>query len=273
MDRETVIVAERVERAALADLHAAAPSHAARQLGLELDTVDGALVSLAKRDPGILVNRAIGLGVASPARQSGVAEVVSRYSAGGVERYFVHLDPHAEPSRLPAWLETAGLTPYHRAWAKFVRDTRPPDQRPSDLEVRVIKQEHARSFAHIAAQGFGLGPSWHAVLAGLVERPGWRVYLSFDHGEPAGCAAMRILDGVAWFDWAATSPEYRRRGSQGVLLARRISDAIRLGVRLMVTATGEAVPGDPQHSYRNILRHGFQLSHSRANWVPAPRNP
>jgi hypothetical protein len=274
MNTTAVIAAERVERAALADLHAAAPSDAARDLGLRLETIDGALVSIAERDPTILVNRTIGLGVEHAAIEKTVAEIVSRYSAAGLARYFVHLDPSAEPGQLSGWLESAGLTPYSRAWAKFVRDADTSPQQPeSDLEVRLAGSEHAEWFGRIASQGFGLGPSWHPVLAGLVDRPGWRVYLSFDAGEPAGCAAMRLNDGVAWLDWAATSPEFRRRGSQGVLLARRIADAVDLGVRLIATATGEAVPGDPQHSYRNILRAGFRLSHSRANWVPAPHNP
>jgi hypothetical protein len=272
MDTATIIAAERVERAALADLHAAAPTEVTRQLGLHLETIGGALVSTAVNGPTILVNRTIGLGVEHAARAEAVAEIVSRYSAAGLARYFVHLDPSAEPCQLPGWFESAGLTPYSRAWAKFVRGTQPPPQLDSDLEVRHIGPEHAEQFGRIAAQGFGLGPPWHLVLAGLVGRPGWRVYLSFDHGEAAGCAALRVLDGVAWFDWAATSPEYRRRGSQGVLLARRIADAIVLGVRSMVTATGEAVAGDPQHSYRNILRAGFRLSHTRANWVPEPES-
>lgn len=269
MDTATIIAAERVERAALTDLHAAASSGAAQQLGLGLETIDGTLVSVAERDPTILINRAVGLGVGHSARAETVAEIVSRYSAAGLERYFVHLDPHAAPARVSAWLESEGLVPYRRAWAKFIRGTEPAPLPESDLEVRHIGPAHAEQFARIAARGFGLAPSWEPVLAGLVGRRGWRVYLSFDHGEPAGCAAARILDGVAWFDWAATAPEFRRRGSQGTLLARRIADAVDLGVELMVTATGEAVPGDSQHSYRNILRSGFRLSHSRANWVPA----
>ena len=270
MDTVTRIAAERVERAALADLHAAAPPAAARQLGLDLQTIEGALVSIARHDTTTLVNRTVGLGVEHPARKDAVAEIFSRYSAAGVARYFVHVDPHARPCQLAEWAESAGLKPYPRAWAKFVRGPEPPPHRSSDLEVRRVGDEHADEFGRIASQGFGLGPSWQPVLAGLVGRPGWRIYLSFDRGTPAGCAAVRILDGVAWFDWAATSPDFRRRGSQSALLARRIADVIQLGVRLMVTATGEAVPGDPQHSYRNILRSGFLYSYSRANWAPSP---
>jgi hypothetical protein len=37
----------------------------------------------------------------------------------------------------------------------------------------------------------------------------------------------------------------------------------------MFTETGEAVDGDPQHSYRNILRAGFEQLDVRENFVSA----
>ena len=37
------------------------------------------------------------------------------------------------------------------------------------------------------------------------------------------------------------------------------------------TATGEEVPGDPQHSYANILRMGFEEGYIRENFAP-PRS-
>jgi len=104
--------------------------------------------------------------------------------------------------------------------------------------------------------------------AGLVETPGWRIYLSFADELPAGCGAMRVVDGVAWLDWAATLPEYRRRRSRQLIMAQRIADARRLGCRSLATCTGEALPGEPQYSYRNIMRAGFRKSHTRENWVP-----
>jgi hypothetical protein len=267
MNTQAIILAERAERAALSDLHNAASPFLRRQLGLELIPVDGALVSMSTASNSILANRTLGLGVECPANYQATLEIVQRYSDRGVDRYFVHVDPSATPDELPNWLSDAGLVPYHRGWAKFFRGLEPPRTSQSDLEVRRIGRDRAADFGQIAARAFELADPWPAVLTDLVGMPGWRVYMSFDGDEPAGCGAMRMQDGVAWFDWAATRPEFRRRGSQGAVLACRISDAIDLGCKMMVTATGEAVHGDPQHSYRNILRYGFQLSHTRANWV------
>jgi GNAT superfamily N-acetyltransferase len=268
MSRKTHINAERAERATLADLHAAASSELADRLGLELEDIDGTLVSIARHEPTILVNRAIGLGVELPAGSQTVETIAARYREAGVDRYFLHLDPHAAPEDLAGRLETEGLSRYHRGWAKFVRGSQSPPPARSDLEIRRIGAEHAQDFGRIAAAAFELSEHWAPTIAGLVGRPGWRVYLSFDGDVPAGSGAMRIHEGVAWFDWAATLPEFRRRGSQGAIMARRIADAREAGCHLLATATGEATDGDPQHSYRNILRAGFELSHTRANWVP-----
>jgi hypothetical protein len=268
MSMPTTLRAERVERAALADLHRAAPPASRQRLGLELRALGGALVSIASRDPSILVNRTVGLGLAHTADRRTVDSIVRRYRDAGVDHYFLQLDPAATPGELPRWLEAAGLEPYHRAWAKFVRGTEPPPEPRTDLEVREIGAGHAVDFGRIAASGFGLDDAWIPVLAGLVGRDGWHVYLSFDGAEPAGCGAMRIHEGVAWLDWAATLPDFQRRGSQGAIISRRISDGLRMGVGLFTTSTGEAADGDPQHSYRNIERYGFRRTHARANWVP-----
>jgi hypothetical protein len=93
--------------------------------------------------------------------------------------------------------------------------------------------------------------------------------MSFDGDTPAGTGALFVRDGVAWLDWGATDPAFRRRGGQQTLLARRISDALDLGCSTMITTTGKAVPGDPQHSYNNILRAGFREAFPRENWAPA----
>ena len=72
------------------------------------------------------------------------------------------------------------------------------------------------------AAGFEMRPSSAEVLASLVGRPGWHVFVAFDGGTPAAAAAMFVRGEAAWFDWAATDPAFRRRGAQSALLRRRI---------------------------------------------------
>lgn len=262
---EITLLSEQVEAAALAAVHAAAPDELRRELGLCLETIGTALVSIAGRDPGTLLNRAIGLGVEEGAERESVGDIVARYAGAGVERYYLHLHPEARPLELRDWVVEAGLERL-RGWAKFRRSCQDPPGSRSDLRVREIGAEHADDFARIVVNAFGLAETSTPVLAALQLHPQWHLYVSFDGDTPAGAAALFVHEGVGWLDWAATLPEFRRRGSQGALLRRRIEDARAAGCRFVLTETGEAVDGDPQHSYRNILRAGFELMHVRENW-------
>ncbi|MDX1622665.1 MAG: hypothetical protein R3199_01635 [Gemmatimonadota bacterium] len=258
---------ERVERAALSELHAAASPPVAGPLGLRIDEVGGALLSMASAIPSIVINRALGLGVGVPAREADVAAVRERYREAGVGRHLVHLDPSAEPAGLREWLEDAGYVP-HRGWAQFVRSAdAPPSPGRSDLQVREIGEDRAREFARIVAAGFDLTPQATPLLAALAGRPGWHLYMTFDGETPAGAAALFVHGGHGWCDWASTHPAHRRRGSQHALLCRRIAAAGKLGCTLLFTETGEAVEGDPQHSYHNIERVGFRRFAVRENRV------
>lgn len=90
-------------------------------------------------------------------------------------------------------------------------------------------------------------------------------------GPASARADCSRATGSPWFDFGATAPAFRRRGSQAALLAARVERALDLGCRAMYTCTGVAVPGDPQHSYKNILKAGFREDYVRANYAP-PRS-
>jgi GNAT superfamily N-acetyltransferase len=267
---ETSRLSDRVERAALEDLHSMAPPEAHKSLGLRLETVGTALVSMSTGEPSILVNRTIGLGLEAPANRDDVEKIVAMYADAGISRYYLHLHPQAQPAELRDWLLAAGLEP-GRGWMKFKRGTEPAPEPRSDLEIRLIGPEHAYDFGRIVAAGFDLLDASISMLASLVDSERWRLYVSFDGDTPAGAAGVFIDHGVAWLDWASTLPEFRRRGLQGATLTRRIGDALELGCHAMFTETGEAVEGDPQHSYRNIERFGFEAADLRENFVPAVR--
>ncbi len=145
-------LSEGIERAALADLHAAAPEETRQLLGLRLETIGTALVSVARHEPSILLNRTIGLGVEALDTQETVTAITSRYADDGVERYFLHLHPDAWPPELRDWITQAGLVRY-RGWVKFHRAPVAPPELRSELRVRRIGVEHALEFGRIAAGG------------------------------------------------------------------------------------------------------------------------
>jgi GNAT superfamily N-acetyltransferase len=256
---------EDVELAAYADLSVAAAGF--MPLDLRHEVADHALIMLAPGDPHFLINRVVGLGGAAPARCETVARFARDYRAAGITRYFVHVTDDARPDDLRAWLAAEGLVPQRR-WMKFVHGGAPVPEPRCDLEVRRVDGKNGEAFGRIVAAGFDMGAASVPALARLTERPKWRVFMAFVDGAPAATGALFVDGGVGWCDFGVTTPSFRRCGAQRALLAARIRAARDLGCDLIATETGEAVPGDPQHSYHNILWAGFEELGLRDNYAP-----
>ena len=127
-------------------------------------------------------------------------------------------------------------------------------------QVDEIQIENQRPEHDEAASG-------RVVVELLADVESQAVFMSFDGERPAGTGAIYIDGKTAALDWGATHPDFRRRGGQTAVLAARIRYAIEQGCDLICTMTGEAVPGDPQHSYRNIQKNGFSEAYLRENWI------
>lgn len=258
---------ETIERQALLAWFDAASQGAARECGWSLREAGNTLCSVAAEEPNILVNRALGLGLSDPPTIGQLRKICALYADAGVGRFFLHVVPEACGPERGKLLGNAGLEKY-RGWMKFTRDCSDPDPAPSDLAVRRIGRDEAADFAAVAGSGFGFTAAFRGAIAALVDARGWQVFMTFDGATPAGTGAIFIQDKVAYLDFAATHPDFRRRGSQSAVLAARIHAARESGCESIVTMTGEAVPGDAQHSYRNIERAGFKPAYLRENWVP-----
>lgn len=261
--------AEDIERAALADCHGAADEALRMSLRLDARAIGTAYVSAAGALPAsaIVINRVLGLGLDAPASESTVKDLVAAYRRVGVSRYFVQIHPDAEPAELIRWLHSAGFEKA-RGWQKFSRGRDAVPEARTDLRIAEIGPERGSDFARIACDAFDLGNAAVPWLSRLVGRPSWHIFMSFDGDSPAGTGALFVKDRVAWTDFGATAPEFRKRGSQGALLAHRVRYALELGCERIFTCTGEAVEGDPQHSYANILRAGFKEDYVRDNYSP-----
>jgi GNAT superfamily N-acetyltransferase len=261
-------LSERLERVTLLALHEYASAEVRDRLGLAIEEIDGTLVSIARHDPSIMLNRAIGLGLTRPASAATIEAIRSCYRDAGAGRFFLHVHPDSRPPECADLLAAAGLRP-HRRWMKFERGTEPPPAPRTDLQVRPIDAAHGEDFGRIVAPAFDLSPTAAGLFPGLIDQPGFHLYMSFDGDAPAGTGLLYIDGEDAWLDWGATLQACRGRGSQRALLARRVEDAIAAGCKRLLTATGEAVPDDPQHSYHNIEWAGFRPVYLRENWVPA----
>ena len=176
----------------------------------------------------------------------------------------------ARKDNLAAWLVAAGLEKA-RGWQKFRRGRDALPEIRTDLRIEEIGPAHGEAFARIVCDAFDLGDAGVPLLSRLPEIPGWHVFMSFEGDAPAGAGALFIDGDLAWTDFGATAPAFRQRGSQGAILAHRVAFALEAGCREVLTCTGEDVPGDPQHSYRNIRKVGFREDYIRENYAPPRR--
>lgn len=132
-----------------------------------------------------------------------------------------------------------------------------PPPIPTALRVEQISAERREDYARRAAPIESLRP----VLAALVGRPGWHHYLAFDGAQAVACGSLYIQNEYGWLGWAFTMPAYRRQGAQTALLMQRIRDAAMCGCRWLFTETGEETSDNPNSSYHNMLRTGFQTAY------------
>jgi GNAT superfamily N-acetyltransferase len=257
LDPAIVTEGEMIEREALRSLHDGATPAIRRDLRLGWRETPDATMSIAAALPpsAIVINRAF------LKNGAGAGATVQDYRATGVHRAFLHL-PCDRPSSV---LEVPGLQPA-RPWQKFVRTGRSPLPEAPSLDIeRVGPGRNAADVAHIVCAAFDLGGAAEDWLARLSHDRRWQVFIARINGVPAGTGALFISAGVGWCDWGATAPAFRGRGVQLALLRHRLSTAEALGLERIHTCTGAPAPGDPQHSYRNILRCGFAETILRGN--------
>jgi GNAT superfamily N-acetyltransferase len=246
---------EAIERLALRSLHEVATPDQRRDLRLDWHETAGSVASVAGALPAsaIVVNRAF---LSEGADTSAIAE---DYRRAGVARFFLHMPQDSGTAAAAGFTEA-------RPWQKFLRlrGAQLPFAPAMDVE-RVAPGPSADAAARIVCAAFDLGPAAESWLARLSLDARWQVFVARVDGVVAGTGALFVSDGIGWCDWGATAPAFRGRGIQRALLRHRLATADALGLPRVHTCTGAPAPGDPQHSYRNILRCGFGETILRRN--------
>jgi len=267
LDPEIAYWCEMAEAYAWGDMFTATAEQPGNPMGAHVETPgDGVVFALTAIDT-FLCNRALGIGVARRAIQSDVEAAVAFFDRLGRAETGVPLSPNATPPDLRVWFEDLGYVP-SRNWVKLWHSLRDLPTAMTDLRIEVVGPEWADDFARISViEAYGFPPEIAPSVWATMGRPGWRHYLGFDGDLPVTSAAMRIEEGIAWLGFGATTEGYRRRGGQSAMFARRLQDARDAGCRLAITETGEESADDPNPSYHNMLRAGFQLAYARRNWV------
>jgi GNAT superfamily N-acetyltransferase len=212
-------------------------------------------------------NRVLGFGVARPAVAEDVDDVVAFYDGAERSVSAAQIAPHAAPPELIGWFEERGFS-RSRTWVKMWHDLSSMPEASTDLRIERIGPDRAADFGRLGVvEAYEFPEVVGPAMGATVGRPGWIHYMGFDGDTPVSTAAMRIHDGVAWFGFGATSESHRGRGGQSALFAQRLRDARDAGCRFAIVETGKETPEDPNPSYRNMVRSGFQLAYDRHNWV------
>jgi GNAT superfamily N-acetyltransferase len=266
LDPDVAYWAEMSEALAFADIFRATAGLPDDPLGaIVSEPGDGAAFAFTKIDIS-LFNRAIGIGVARPAVASDVDDVVAFFDGAERAVSVVQLAPHAAPPEAIGWFEARGYN-RGRTWVKMWHDLASIPEGTTDLRIERVGREGADDVGRIGAEAFELPPILAQAFGAAAGMPRWTHYLGFDGETPVSSAGLWIRDGVAWLGGGATLPSHRGRGGQSAMFAERLRDARDAGCRFAITETGEETAEEPNPSYRNMVRAGFQLAYGRRNWI------
>jgi GNAT superfamily N-acetyltransferase len=256
---------EQAEYVAFVDLFLAAPEAVRKAHRIAVLEVDGVSCVTSSGLPPALFRRVLGLGVRAVATEASLDRVMATM-AGWQGPYVIPQAAAFRPPELPDWLEARRFSRGY-AFMKFARHCEACRAPPSGLSVRVAGPEDGETFGRIAVEGFGMPASMVPWLAALPGRSHWVCLLAFHDGTAIGGGAVHLHGDHAWIGIGATLPAHRRLGAQTALLAHRLAVASARGAKVAVTETGERVPDKPSHSYRNILRAGFEEMYLRQNYA------
>jgi GNAT superfamily N-acetyltransferase len=255
---------ENVERDAMTDFYGAAPPDFRAAHAVDVRDVGSAACFVCRDlEPAVMFRRALGLGVGREAGEGELDDVLEHMNGCG-QRYAVTVAPQSRPAALPAWLAARGFTAGY-SWMRFTRACAGTPRAATGLEIRVVDAQLGGAFGRVVTDGYGLGAEVAPWVAALPGRQGWICVMAFADAAPVAAGAAYVSGEHAWLGFGATLPDYRRRGAQSALLARRLDEAAARGASVAATETGERLPDRPSASYRNILRAGFEEAYLRQN--------
>jgi GNAT superfamily N-acetyltransferase len=210
--------------------------------------------------PTYPANQMVGMGRYGEVKSDDVDHVEHFYRSRGVPATIV-VSPLADSSLL-AILGQRGyrIAEFNSVLIRRV-GVNEPSTPPAGVTVERTSDETADLWARAIAQGFSdVVPVSDDIFAGFVALPGALNFLARTEGSVAGGCCGRIIPEarIAALYGTATLPEFRRRGVQSALIARRLDEAALAGCEYAVVSTQ---PGSG--SQRNMERRGFRVAYTK----------
>jgi GNAT superfamily N-acetyltransferase len=230
----------------------------------------------ASNEPNAAENIAGGIaffgGVKYPANQivgMGLYGEVTADDMGRVEHFFrsrgvastVVLSPLADETLRKLLGERGyGIAEFNSVLIRKISSPEPYAP-PEGVVIERVTPETVRPWMRVIAKGFSQEIDVaEEVFGGFAALPGALAFLARIEDEVVGgCGGRIIPEGrIASLFGTATLPEYRRRGVQSALIARRLHEAALAGCEYAVVSTN---PGSG--SQRNMERRGFRLAYTK----------
>lgn len=142
----------------------------------------------------------------------------------------------------------------------YVRRVEPPGEAPLPRGLEIGPPRDLEEWLAASRAAWELKGTPQEARFGQValERPEAVSLVGRVEGQAVAVGAMRVREGIAFLNGAATAPAHRGRGIQAALLRERLRRAWEGGCEY---AAISATPGST--SARNIERHGFRLAYTR----------
>lgn len=259
---------DAIEATAYCDMFAAAPVALTAALQLRTCEMRGATLLVAPGLPTPMFNRVIGLGNTHSASAVDLDEITNIYRAAGVNAWWLHVSPGAQPDSLAAELISRGFRPPARQfWVKMLHRNTLPSCIETAFDIRIIRASERQVFGEILCDAFEMPAPLAAWFAALAERENWHAVGAFDHNKLLGGGLLRIEGATAWLGAGGVRPDARGHHVHRAIMALRIQLAIEAGCSVITTETGEPMQDEPNPSLRNMLANGFEKVFSRANYA------
>ena len=261
----TIELARRIERVATdfcAERMAGIAAQAGNPFGVRIQELDGGGTLLAAAGlPLDWMNTAYGVYTADACEQA-----LRIFTELGVSPRF-----HMLPGRFPevaGCLSAAGLAHTGFVCSLYGRPSTAEPRAAPGISVRRVATATIDGFLDTFMEGFEtpveIREGSKANMRHWAERESFRLFLCEYEGRAAGTGVLYVDDGIGYLAAAATVPEFRGRGGQTALIARRIEEAVAAGCDLI---TGQAEFGST--SQHNMERAGLRIAFTKAVWTVA----